>query len=140
MIDWTPGSIALQIGPFSLFWYGIAYAVGLAGAYLVMTRQARRLGENAGIIGNSLIVVAIAALIGGRLYHVIDQWQLYRDDLLKIVLPPYSGLGIFGGFLTGTIAVLFLIRHYKVPAWRWLDIVAPGVFVMQAAEIGRAHV
>jgi phosphatidylglycerol:prolipoprotein diacylglycerol transferase len=133
MIDWTPNSILLQIGPFSLFWYGIAYAVGLALAYWVMTRQARAFGENAALIGNGLIIVAIAALIGGRLYHVIDQWQLYQDDLLKIVLPPYSGLGIFGGFVTGTIAVLVLVRHYKVSAWRWADIIAPGIFLMQAA-------
>ncbi|MEA2674362.1 MAG: phosphatidylglycerol---prolipoprotein diacylglyceryl transferase, partial [Chloroflexota bacterium] len=133
MIDWTPNAIALQIGPLSLFWYGIAYAVGLALAYWVMTRQARAFGEKAEIIGNGLIIVAIAALIGGRLYHVIDQWQLYKDDLLKIVLPPYSGLGIFGGFVTGTVAVLVLVRHYKVSAWRWADIIAPGIFVMQAA-------
>jgi phosphatidylglycerol---prolipoprotein diacylglyceryl transferase len=133
MIDWMPNAIALQIGPFSLYWYGIAYAVGLALAYWVMTRQARAFGENAAIIGNSLIIVAIAALIGGRLYHVIDQWQLYKDDLLKIVLPPYSGLGIFGGFVTGTIAVLVLVRHYRVSAWRWADIIAPGIFLMQAA-------
>jgi phosphatidylglycerol:prolipoprotein diacylglycerol transferase len=133
MIDWTPNAIALQIGPLSLYWYGIAYAVGLALAYWVMTRQARAFGEKAEIIGNGLIIVAIAALIGGRLYHVIDQWQLYKDDLLKIVLPPYSGLGIFGGFVTGTIAVLVLVRHYKVSAWRWADIIAPGIFVMQAA-------
>ena len=32
---------------------------------------------------------------------MIDQWQLYQDDLLKIILPPYSGLGVFGGFVTG---------------------------------------
>ena len=37
-----------------------------------------------------MIIVAIAALVGGRLYHVIDQWALYQDDLLKIVLPPYT--------------------------------------------------
>ncbi|HYK95001.1 MAG TPA: prolipoprotein diacylglyceryl transferase [Candidatus Dormibacteraeota bacterium] len=133
MIDWTPNSIALQLGPFSLFWYGIAYASGLALAYWIMTRQARALGENAALIGNGLIIVAVAALIGGRLYHVIDQWQLYKDDLIKIVLPPYSGLGIFGGFVTGTIAVLALVRYHKVSAWRWADIVAPGIFLMQAA-------
>ena len=75
MIDWTPNAVALQLGPISLYWYGISYAVGLAGAYWIMVRQARRFGENPAIIGNGLIVVAIAALAGGRLYHVIDQWQ-----------------------------------------------------------------
>ena len=44
-----------------------------------------------------MIIVAIAALIGGRLYHVIDQWALYQDDPIKIFLPPYSGLGVYGG-------------------------------------------
>ena len=135
MIDWTPSAIAIQLGPFPLYWYGIGYAVGLAGAYAIMVRQARRFGENPSIIGNSLIVIAIAALAGGRLYHVIDQWQLYQDDLLKIVLPPYSGLGVFGGFVTGTIAFIALTRYYRVSAWRWADIVAPGLFVMQA--VGR---
>ena len=133
MIDWTPSAIAIQLGPLPLYWYGIAYAIGLAGAYAIMVRQARRFGENPAIIGNGLIIVAIAALVGGRLYHVIDQWQLYRDDLLKIVLPPYSGLGIFGGFVTGAIAVLVLARYHKVSVWRWGDIVAPGIFFMQAA-------
>jgi phosphatidylglycerol---prolipoprotein diacylglyceryl transferase len=133
MIDWTPNAIAIQLGPFPLYWYGIAYAVGLASAYWVMVRQARRFGENPALIGNGLIIVAIAALAGGRLYHVIDQWALYKDDLLKIVLPPYSGLGIFGGFVTGAIAVIFLVRYHRVSFWRWADIIAPGIFLMQAA-------
>jgi phosphatidylglycerol:prolipoprotein diacylglycerol transferase len=135
MIDWTPSAVAIQLGPFPLYWYGIAYAAGLAGAYAIMVRQARRFGQDPSIIGNGLIVIAIAALAGGRLYHVIDQWQLYQDDLLRIVLPPYSGLGVFGGFVTGTIAFIALTRYYRVSAWRWADIVAPGLFVMQA--VGR---
>jgi len=135
MIDWTPSAVAIQLGPFPLYWYGVAYAVGLAAAYWVMVRQARRFGEDPQIIGNALIVVAIAALVGGRLYHVIDQWQLYADDPLKIILPPYSGLGAFGGVVTGGIAFIVLARRYHVSAWRWADIVAPGIFAMQA--IGR---
>jgi phosphatidylglycerol:prolipoprotein diacylglycerol transferase len=135
MIDWTPSAVAIQLGPFPLYWYGIAYAVGLAAAYLVMVRQARRFGENPAIIGNGLIVIAVAALIGGRLYHVVDEWELYAGDPLKILLPPYSGLGVFGGFVTGTLAFIALTRFYRVSAWRWGDIVAPGLFVMQA--IGR---
>ena len=134
MIDWTPNAVALQLGPLSLYWYGIFYAIGLAGAYLVMVRMAKRFRQNPNIIGNGLIIVAIAALIGGRLYHVIDQWQnLYAADPIKVFLPPYAGLGIFGGLITGGIAVVLLTRYYKVSFWRWADIVAPGIFVMQAA-------
>jgi phosphatidylglycerol:prolipoprotein diacylglycerol transferase len=134
MIDWTPSSVALQLGPFSLYWYGICYAIGLAGAYAVMVHMAKRFRQNPAIIGNGLIIVAIAALAGGRLYHVIDQWQnLYAADPIKVFLPPYAGLGIFGGFITGGIAVILLTRYYKVSFWRWADIVAPGIFVMQAA-------
>ena len=132
MLDFTPDPIAIQIGPLPVYWYGIGYAVGLLAAYLVMVRLARRAGEDADILGNGIIVVAIAALIGGRLYHVIDQWALYRDDPIKIFLPPYSGLGVYGGIITGTIAAFLYARYKRAPFLRWTDIIAPGLFVMQA--------
>ena len=83
-------------------------------------------------MGNGMIVVAIAALIGGRAYHVIDQWALYKDDLLKIVLPPYTGLGVYGGIAFGLVAVVIYARRLHQPIWRWADIIAPALFVMQA--------
>jgi phosphatidylglycerol---prolipoprotein diacylglyceryl transferase len=79
-----------------------------------------------------MIVVAIAALIGGRLYHVIDQWALYQNDPIKIILPPYSGLGVYGGIALGTLAAWLYARHKGLPFLRWADIVAPGLFVTQA--------
>ena len=135
MIDFTPDPYAFQIGPIPVYWYGICYAIGLFAAYQVLVREANRRGLNSAIIGDGLIVVAIAALIGGRAYHVIDQWQRYKDDLPRIFLPPYSGLGVYGGILTGTIAAALYIRWKRQPFWRWADVVAPSLFVMQA--IGR---
>src|SRR5215211_3973867 len=131
----TPDPVAFQLGPIPVFWYGVCYAVGLALAYVVITREARRRGLDARLVDNGIIIVAVAALIGGRLYHVIDQWQLYQDDPLKIVLPPYTGLGVYGGILTGTIAAVVVTRMWKQPFWKWADVIAPGLFVMQA--IGR---
>ena len=132
MLDFTPDPIAFTIGPLPVYWYGIGYALGLAAAYLVMVRLARRAGEDDEILGNGMIVVAIAALVGGRLYHVIDQWALYKDDPIKIFLPPYSGLGVYGGIVTGTIAAFLYARYKKAPFLRWADIIAPGLFTMQA--------
>jgi len=135
MLDFTPDPIAFTLGPIPVYWYGIGYAVGLAAAYLVMSWLAKRAGEDADILGNGLIIVAVAALIGGRAYHVIDQWALYKDDPIKIFLPPYTGLGVYGGIITGTIAAWYITRRWHQSFAKWADVIAPGLFVMQA--IGR---
>jgi phosphatidylglycerol:prolipoprotein diacylglycerol transferase len=132
MLDITPPSIALQIGPVSVFWYGICYALGLALAGWVINREAkwRRLATE--YLPNGIIIVAIAAVVGGRLYHVIDQWQLYKDDLTKIFLPPYTGLGAYGGIILGTIVGVVYVRSKGQPVLKWADAIAPGLFAMQA--------
>ena len=135
MFDTPPDPIAFTIGPLSIGWYGLGYAIGLAAVYLLLVWLARRAGEDESVASNGIIIVAIAALIGGRLYHVIDQWQLYAGDPLKIILPPYTGLGVYGGIITGTLAAWWYARRRGVSFARWADIVAPTLFVMQA--IGR---
>ena len=147
MINVTPDPVAFTIGSFPVHWYGIFYALGLAAVYFVLVHEAKRRGENPEIVGNALIIVAIAALIGGRLYHVIDQWAVYAADPIRAILPVvrqpdgsyafsgFAGLGVPGGIITGTIAAWFLTRRWNLSFWTWADIVAPALFVMQA--IGR---
>ncbi len=135
LIAVTPEPIAFNLGPIPVYWYGVCYAVGLAATYAVITREARRRGLDPRIVDNGIIIIAVAALVGGRLYHVIDQWQLYKDDLSKIVMPPYTGLGVYGGIITGVIALVVITRRWRQPFWKWTDVIAPGIFVMQA--IGR---
>ena len=147
MIDITPNPIAFTIGSFPVHWYGICYAVGLAAVYLILVGEARRRGQDTEHVGNAMVIVAIAALIGGRLYHVIDQWAIYQSDPITAILPimrqadgsyafaGFSGLGVPGGIVTGTLAGWYLTRRWKVDFATWADIVAPGLFAMQA--IGR---
>lgn len=135
LIELAPEPVAFTLGPLPVYWYGICYAVGLALAYMVLTRGARRAGLDAGLVDNGIIVVGVAALAGGRAYHVIDQWAAYADRPLAIILPPYTGLGVYGGILTGALAVIWLVRHHRQPFWRWADVIAPALFTMQA--VGR---
>lgn len=129
----TPDPVAFQLGPLPVHWYGLCYLVGLALAYLVMTREARRRRLDPRVVDRGIAVVVIAGLLGGRLYHVIDQWDRYSHDLLAIVLPPYAGLGVFGAIITGAVALVVVLRRWKQSFWRWADVVAIGAFVMQAA-------
>jgi phosphatidylglycerol---prolipoprotein diacylglyceryl transferase len=135
MIDFTPNPVAFALGPLEVRWYGIAYVAAiLAGAWLAF-RLARARGERTDVIVDGLIVAAVAALIGGRAYHVIDQWAYYKDHLAQIVLPPYSGLGIYGGLFTGLLAVVWYARRRGISFWRWADILAPCILLAQA--VGR---
>ena len=147
MIDITPDPVFVRILGFPIMWYGIAYAVGLAAVYWVLLREARYRGLDEDLLGTGMIIVAVAALIGGRLYHVIDQWQLYAPYPITAILPltvqadgsyafaGFSGLGVPGGIVVGTITAWIYVRWLRQPFWQWADVVAPGLFVMQA--IGR---
>ncbi len=135
MINFTPNPVAFAFGPIDVRWYGIAYVAAIAGGAWLAYRLAARRGERTDIIADGLIIIAIAALIGGRAYHVIDQWAYYRDHLAQIVLPPYSGLGIYGGLVTGLVATVWYVRRKGVSFWRWADIMAPCILLAQA--VGR---
>jgi phosphatidylglycerol:prolipoprotein diacylglycerol transferase len=140
MIDFIPPSVLVTIGPVPIHFYGLAYAIGLAATYWVMSREARRRGHDTEPLGNGLIVVAIAAIIGGRAYHVIDQIAYYKDHVAQAFLPVdasgtfvgFGGLGVYGGIITGTIAAFIYVRRRGASFWMWADIVAPGLFTMQA--------
>jgi phosphatidylglycerol---prolipoprotein diacylglyceryl transferase len=140
MIDFIPPSVLVTLGPVPIHFYGLAYAIGLALTYWVMSREARRRGHDPEILGNGLIVVAIAAIIGGRAYHVIDQFAYYKDHVAQAFLPVdasgtfvgFGGLGVYGGIITGTLAAFIYVRRRGASFWMWADIVAPGLFTMQA--------
>jgi phosphatidylglycerol:prolipoprotein diacylglycerol transferase len=132
MIDFTPNPIALSVGSFEIRWYGIAYILAIMAALWVLNHEARKRGERAEVIVDGLILVSAAALIGGRAYHVIDQWAYYQNHVANIFLPPYSGLGVYGGIATGLLMVVFLSRYWKVNLWRWGDMI---VLAMLAAQV-----
>ena len=132
MLPLPPDSILFSIGPLAIGWYGLLYAVGLLVAYQFMVREAKRRKLNADLIANGLIIISIAALAGGRLYHVIDAWDRYSANPIGALIPPYAGLGAPGGLITGVIALAILLRRWRQSPWGWVDVAGPAILVMQA--------
>jgi phosphatidylglycerol:prolipoprotein diacylglycerol transferase len=130
LINITPGSQVIPGVPIG--WYGVAYVIGLAVLLLVTQREAERRGFAPSHVWNAFLIVAAFALIGGRLYHVIDQWgQIYSQDPLKAILPPYSGLGLYGGVAGAIIGILIYTRWKGLPLRLALDVVIPGTLFAQ---------
>jgi phosphatidylglycerol:prolipoprotein diacylglycerol transferase len=133
MFPQPPDPVLIEIGPLVVRWYGLLYAVGLLVAYRFMVREARRRSLDEKLILDGLIIISIAALAGGRLYHVIDAWdRLFASNPIAAIIPPYEGLGAPGGLITGAIALVVILRRWRQEPWGWVDVAGPAILVMQA--------
>lgn len=131
LIDVTPDP-GLQLGPIFIGFYGLGYALAIAAGYSLSAREAAARGLDRRIPIDAILITVVLALIGGRLYHVIDQWDYYSRNPLLIVLPPYSGLGLYGGIAGAVLAVWIFTRRRRLPFLRWADIGVPGLLLGQA--------
>jgi len=132
LINITPDPILFSIGPISIGWYGIGYVVGLAVLLYVTQIEVAKRGYNPNHVWSALLLVGVLALVGGRLYHVIDQWgAIYSADPLRAILPPYAGLGLYGGVAGAALGIFIYTRWKRLPIALSLDTVIAGAFFAQ---------
>ncbi len=136
-------------GFLELHLYGFLVAMGVMVGALVAekVRQehvARGTWQVANLQGRSvwdvLPWVVIPGVVGARLYHVIDWWSYYGQNLREIPQVWQGGLGIYGAIGGGVVGlVIWTHRTYKSDRtnrfWEWLDLVGIGLPLGQA--IGR---
>jgi phosphatidylglycerol:prolipoprotein diacylglycerol transferase len=130
LIDIAPGS-GIGLGPINLGFYGVGFVIAAAVMILVSQSEARRKGIDPALVTSAIIIVAIFALVGARLYHVIDRWEIYAPDPISAVLPPYSGLGLYGGIIGAAVGIWIYLRGKTIPLSRALDVVVPGTLFAQ---------
>ncbi len=67
------------------------------------------------ILVNSFVIgFLISLLIGARLYHVIDQWSYYSQNLLQIFNTRGGGLGIYGALIASFLFIFLFSQIYKI--------------------------
>jgi phosphatidylglycerol---prolipoprotein diacylglyceryl transferase len=120
-----------RIGDFPINTYGVLLALGMLLALFVASRLAVRDGLPRERIYDLGLWTLIGGLVGSKvlMYFVEDNVQVFSLDFLR------SGGVYYGGFIGGFLALVFLIKFYKLPFWKVADAFAPGVALGQA--IGR---
>lgn len=127
--------VLVRLGPLALSWYGLA----VAGAILVGVWLAIRLARPLGIGGAELERLAtwtiVGGLVGARLLHVVDRWELYAPAPIHVLAIWNGGLAIEGAVLGGTLAGTLAAATHRLPVRALSDAVAPAAALGQA--IGR---
>ncbi len=131
MID----SVAIEIGPLQLHWYGIIIASAVLIAGLLGTQVARWLNEDPDDGWSMLLLVMLFAVVGARVYHVVHLWDYYAANPALIPQIWNGGIGIPGAVAGGALGIYLYTRSRGLHAARWMDIYAPALLLGQA--IGR---
>jgi len=82
-----------------------------------------------------IIGTIVSAIVGARIYHVVDQWSQYSQNLSLIPQTWNGGLGIFGGILGALIFIFLFSLFSKTPLLSITDSIAPIIPLCQS--IGR---
>jgi phosphatidylglycerol:prolipoprotein diacylglycerol transferase len=127
--------VIVWLGPVPLGWHGIFASLGiLLGAWLVS--RLLRTGPWAEGVPDSVVGWAVAgALIGARLFHVIDHADHYAARPLEVLAIWQGGIAVYGGFAGALAGAVLAARRASLPIWPFLDAAAPGLLLGQA--IGR---
>jgi phosphatidylglycerol:prolipoprotein diacylglycerol transferase len=135
LIEISIDPIIAQIGPFQLGWHGIFSMLALLAGVWIGLWRARRLGLDVDTMVSGLGWVIAGAVVGARLFHVLDHLPYYAQHPLEIVAVWQGGIAVYGGFVGGVLAGVVAAWRLGLPVWRSLDAAAPGMLVGQA--VGR---
>ncbi|HZC06373.1 MAG TPA: prolipoprotein diacylglyceryl transferase [Ktedonobacterales bacterium] len=116
--------ILFRLGPLAVHWYGLAYVLAIAIGLAVILRWARKMGLHEDQIWGLFIWAAIAGLVGGRLYFVIQQPDLVQNYLLNpinIIAVWNGGMAFFGAIFLASLTLFIIGPRYGIDRWLVID-------------------
>ena len=125
----------LQIGSFSIHYYGLIIAIGLALAVVYGLRRKKVFGLTEDDILDGALLIVPFAIICARAYYCAFSWDSFKDDPISVLYIWNGGLAIYGGVIGAAIGILVYCKVKKLSIGATLDLVALGFLIGQA--IGR---
>ena len=126
---------ALEIGSFSIYFYGVIIAFGMVLAVIYASRRSKEFGIKEDDLLDAVLWVTPFAIICARAYYCIFTWESYAANPLSVFNIREGGLAIYGGVLGAAVGVAVFCRVKKVRLTTLLDLAALGFLIGQS--IGR---
>ena len=145
----SPGSQLVNLGFFSIKWYGLLIALSIILGLNLSKKLARYRGIDPHLVSEILPSLVLSSIIGARIYYVIFEYRQFSGDnfftpikIFNIYLNiPSSlaiwegGIAIHGALLGGFLSIYLFCKSKKIPLKIFLDLLMPSVILGQA--IGR---
>ncbi len=126
---------SISVFGFSIAFYGVIIGVGMMAGLLIAQSDAKRRGQDPEIYLDFALIAIICSIIGARIYYVIFNWKLYKDNIIQIFNLRAGGLAIYGGVIAGILTLIVFTRVKKLSFFSMADSACLGLVTGQI--IGR---
>ena len=133
-LAFTINRVALSIGGFNIYWYGVIIAVGMLLALLYAFRNAPDFGIDSDRLVDVVAIGTVMAIVCARIYYVAMAPFQYHS-LWEMVDIRLGGIAIYGAVIGAFVFGGLAAKWRKVPLLPLFDLVALGFLIGQG--IGR---
>jgi prolipoprotein diacylglyceryl transferase len=134
----SPSQSVWHLGPIPIRAYALCIVLGIIVALWLGTRRMRERGGTSEDLWDVAGWAIVLGIIGGRLYHVVTDPELYfkaGESPINALKIWDGGLGIWGAIALGAFGAWIGCRRHGLSFLVFADIVAPGIVLAQG--IGR---
>jgi len=119
----------LRLGPFTIYSYGLLVALAFLTALLVASRLGERAGLNSDRVASLGIYVAVAAIVGAKIFLLLSDISYYTQNPSQIfsMATLQAGGVFFGGLVAALLVAAWYMRRAGLPPLRTADAFAPAI-------------
>ena len=131
----SPHQGVWHLGPVPIRGYALSIIAGIIVGIVLSERRWVARGGRPGEISDLAVWGVPFGLVGGRLYHVLTDSQLYFGEGRHPIEALYvwrGGLGVWGAVAMGALGIAIGARRRGIRLLPVLDVIAPTVLVSQA--------
>jgi len=123
----------VSIGLLTFHFYGAIIALSIFLGWLLARKRAGLYKIPQRLFDDPILTVPLLlAIFGARIYHVVDYWSYYKNNLDQIFVVWNGGLGIFGALIGIFLGFWIIAKVRKVNFISILDLIAPSLLLGQA--------
>ncbi|WP_100405422.1 prolipoprotein diacylglyceryl transferase [Bacillus solitudinis] len=127
--------VFLEVGPFTIYWYGVIIGLGVFLGYLLASRESVKRGMPKETFADLLLFAIPIAIISARIYYVIFRWDQFAADPIRVFFIWEGGIAIHGALIGSVLTAYFFAKKRNISFWQLVDVAAPSILLGQA--IGR---
>jgi len=117
----------------TIYTYGFLIACGAMAGFVYTAYQAKKqFNTSIETIQTLIILIILAAIIGGKLFIIFENPKLYLSDPSRIFKNFSNGFVFYGSLLFAIPTMLIFFKKYKLPVLPMLDIMAATTCIVHA--------